>query len=265
MKLSDKIRILRKARGLSQEGLGHSISETTDGVSRQTVSDWENGKFEPKLDNIRDIAKVLNVSFDVLLNESVDLNDATIVEKVLNNVSIDIKENINTKVRYSIQQYAIDKKHIARFCLWIAILCILAISVVFILVGDFSNRTGLAITGYVLGFISIVLLPTAIIQIRIFAHKYKNPYGHHIGEINNTHIIIKTFQTASNVIYLPIDKIKEIEAGGGAKKRCGNVVITLAGREKPITLLNVAFPNAMVDFYNRLLDANANDDPIVIL
>lgn len=70
MKLSEKIRILRKARGLSQEEFGYShFQNPTDGVSRQTVSDWENGKFEPKLDNIRDIARVLDVSFDVLLDE----------------------------------------------------------------------------------------------------------------------------------------------------------------------------------------------------
>ena len=74
MKLSDKIRILRKARGLSQEQLGYSLSRVNkDGISRQTVSDWENGKFEPKLENIRDLAEVLNVSFDTLLDESVDL------------------------------------------------------------------------------------------------------------------------------------------------------------------------------------------------
>ena len=47
MKLSEKIRILRKARGMSQEEFGYSLSEATEGVTRQTVSDWENGKFDP--------------------------------------------------------------------------------------------------------------------------------------------------------------------------------------------------------------------------
>lgn len=42
MKLSDKIRIIRKARGLSQEGLGEKLSRTSKyGISRQSVSDWE--------------------------------------------------------------------------------------------------------------------------------------------------------------------------------------------------------------------------------
>lgn len=85
MKLFDKIRILRKARGLSQEQLGYSLSRVNkDGISRQTVSDWENGKFEPKLDNIRDLAEVFDVSFDALLDESVDLEDEKVLEAVLN-------------------------------------------------------------------------------------------------------------------------------------------------------------------------------------
>lgn len=112
MKLSEKIRILRKARGLSQEEFGYSLSEATDGVSRQTISDWENGKFEPKLDNIRDIAKVLGVSFDVLLDESIDLNDAQTLQSVLHNVTSDLKKTINTKIRYDICQYRLEKKRL---------------------------------------------------------------------------------------------------------------------------------------------------------
>ncbi len=85
MKLFDKIRILRKARGLSQEQLGYSLSRVNkDGISRQTVSDWENGKFEPKLENIRDLAEVFDVSFDTLLDESVDLEDSAVLKAVLN-------------------------------------------------------------------------------------------------------------------------------------------------------------------------------------
>lgn len=85
MKLFDKIRILRKARGLSQEQLGYSLSRVNkDGISRQTVSDWENGKFEPKLENIRDLAEVFDVSFDALLDESVNLENEEVLQEVLN-------------------------------------------------------------------------------------------------------------------------------------------------------------------------------------
>ena len=101
MKLSDKIRILRKARGLSQEQLGYSLSRVNkDGISRQTVSDWENGKFEPKLENIRDLAEVLNVSFDALLDESVDLEDDKILYAVLNNEKGKKKVEIDNSFSY---------------------------------------------------------------------------------------------------------------------------------------------------------------------
>ena len=86
MELADKIRIIRKARGYSQEQLGEKLSRTSEyGISRQAVSDWENGRTEPKLDNIRDLAKVLNVSFDALLDESIDLEEPRVLSKVLGN------------------------------------------------------------------------------------------------------------------------------------------------------------------------------------
>ena len=81
MQLSDKIRIIRKARGYSQEGLGMNLSMVNkNGISRQTVSDWENGNCEPKLNNIRDLAKVLEVSFDALLDDDIDLNDKEVLD-----------------------------------------------------------------------------------------------------------------------------------------------------------------------------------------
>ena len=84
MKLADKIRIIRKARGYSQEQLGDKLSRASEnGLSRQAVSDWENGKTEPKLDNIRDLAEVLNVSYDALLDDDIDLDDPTVLCRVL--------------------------------------------------------------------------------------------------------------------------------------------------------------------------------------
>ena len=111
MKLSDKIRILRKARGFSQEGLGNALSRVNqNGISRQTVSDWENGNCEPKLENIRDLASVLNVSFDALLDETIDLENADTLTAVLKNLSEDTKKHVNSKFRYRIYSYDVTKK-----------------------------------------------------------------------------------------------------------------------------------------------------------
>ena len=83
MELYEKIRKIRKARGFSQEELGSRLSEK--GISRQSISDWENGYTEPRLDNIRDLAKVLNVSYDSLLDDSLDLDDPRVLNTVLKN------------------------------------------------------------------------------------------------------------------------------------------------------------------------------------
>ena len=265
MKLSEKIRILRKARGLSQEEFGYSLSESTDGVSRQTVSDWENGKFEPKLDNIRDIARVLDVSFDVLLDESIDLNDAQTLQSVLHHVTSDLKKTINTKIRYDIYQYRLGKKDNIKFSIWIAILSILLISVVLFSVGFSLSIASLYIIGAIFGIFSFIVTPTAIIHLIFFAKAYKAPYGIKIGEINNTHLIIQTYQKASNVIYLPIEKIKSVSVADGTTLRHGDVIISLLGREQPIRLLNVAFPHRLEEFYTQLLQINESDDLIKII
>lgn len=100
MKLSDKIRIIRKARGLSQEGLGEKLSRSSQyGISRQSVSDWENGKTEPKLENIRDLAEVLRVSFDALLDESIDLNSPETLTAVLQNSQTESRNEVDSSFR----------------------------------------------------------------------------------------------------------------------------------------------------------------------
>lgn len=95
MKLGEKIAILRKARGFSQEQLGLSLATKDNGVSRQTVSDWENGKTEPKLDNIRALAELLNVSYDALLDEELDLSNPEYLNEVLSNNIVQSKKIIS--------------------------------------------------------------------------------------------------------------------------------------------------------------------------
>ena len=63
-------------RGLSQEELRFELNNASDfGVSRQSISDWENGRSEPKLENIKLLAKALNVSCDTLLDDEIELNN----------------------------------------------------------------------------------------------------------------------------------------------------------------------------------------------
>ena len=62
MDLSDRIQYLRKARGISQEGLADQI-----GVSRQAVSKWESEQSMPDLDKIISMSDYFEVTTDYLL------------------------------------------------------------------------------------------------------------------------------------------------------------------------------------------------------
>lgn len=64
MKLSEKLVLLRKQKGVSQE----SLAECLD-VSRQTISRWESGTALPDAANLVQLSKLFEVSTDYLLND----------------------------------------------------------------------------------------------------------------------------------------------------------------------------------------------------
>lgn len=71
MILSEKITMLRKKRGWSQEELAHQLD-----VSRQAVSKWESSSAIPDLERILKMSQMFGVSTDYLLKEDVkDLAD----------------------------------------------------------------------------------------------------------------------------------------------------------------------------------------------
>ena len=62
--LGEKIRNLRKENKMSQEALSEKL-----GVSRQSISLWENNQTMPSMENIVAIANIFGVSTDTLLKE----------------------------------------------------------------------------------------------------------------------------------------------------------------------------------------------------
>lgn len=62
MEFSEKLQILRKQKGLTQEELAREIY-----VSRTAVSKWESGRGYPGIDSIKDLAKFFSVTVDELL------------------------------------------------------------------------------------------------------------------------------------------------------------------------------------------------------
>lgn len=61
MKIGLRIKNLREERGYSQGELARRV-----GVTQPTVSDWENNKTEPAVDNLRILATELDVFFEWL-------------------------------------------------------------------------------------------------------------------------------------------------------------------------------------------------------
>ncbi len=62
MKLYERIQMLRKKAGWSQEKLAEKL-----GVSRQTISKWENGAANPGMDRLQDLADALDITMAELL------------------------------------------------------------------------------------------------------------------------------------------------------------------------------------------------------
>ena len=85
MTLGEKIKELRKNKGLSQEDLANKLN-----VSRQAVSKYEKDINEPNIDTIKRISKYFNVDLEYLLNDDSSLNNK---DESKNNIS----NNVNNK------------------------------------------------------------------------------------------------------------------------------------------------------------------------
>lgn len=71
MKLSEKIYMLRKNSGLSQEQLAEQLN-----VSRQAISKWESGQSIPESDKLIVISKYFDVSLDYLMKDDAGQTDS---------------------------------------------------------------------------------------------------------------------------------------------------------------------------------------------
>ena len=68
MTIGERIRSIRKEKGLTQKELGEALGKR----SQQQIGQWETGKANPKLETIEKIATALNVSVYELLDWKVE-------------------------------------------------------------------------------------------------------------------------------------------------------------------------------------------------
>ena len=78
MNIANKIMNIRKEHNLTQEAFGELFY-----VTRQSVSNWENGKSYPDLQTLVDISNQFEISLDVLLKEDTKMVKAIDRERVL--------------------------------------------------------------------------------------------------------------------------------------------------------------------------------------
>ncbi|HIS18537.1 MAG TPA: helix-turn-helix domain-containing protein [Candidatus Coprovivens excrementavium] len=88
----NRIKELRQKRNITQIRLSTEIE-----VSQETISAYENGKAEPRLDNLVKIADFLNTSTDYLLGRIDD--DSPLVDLANNVVDKQLNELINNYAR----------------------------------------------------------------------------------------------------------------------------------------------------------------------
>ena len=93
MDLGKKIMTMRNEKNLSQEQLAEKLN-----VTRQTISNWENGKFYPDIDSLVNLSKFFNVLLDDLLSyddKVLDyLKDSTDIVKSNKNILYAVLLNI---------------------------------------------------------------------------------------------------------------------------------------------------------------------------
>lgn len=174
MKLADKIILLRKQKGWSQEELAAQMD-----VSRQSVSKWESGASTPDIDKIILLSQIFDTTTDYLLKEEIDdISDSVLnQEKGKDNTyDFDNKEQVSESVekkkkyvsRMEAEEYLNVMKEAAVKIALGVFLCICSVAPMMFLVG--AQHTGkFGITEDTAGIIGVcILLVVIAVAVTIF-------------------------------------------------------------------------------------------------
>ena len=95
MIFSEKLQLIRKNKGLTQEELAERLS-----VSRQAVAKWESGQVYPDIANLIQISNLFNVTVDYLVR------DQDCMVSVSNEVPTDLESIISFRLEANVNTYA---------------------------------------------------------------------------------------------------------------------------------------------------------------
>ena len=101
MVFSEKLQILRKNKGYTQEALADKL-----GVSRQAVAKWESGQIYPDISNLIQISDLMSVSVDYLVKDQ----DCTV--NIKSKSDTDLDELIAFRLEANINTYAAFKNEV---------------------------------------------------------------------------------------------------------------------------------------------------------
>ena len=101
MIFSEKLQILRKNKGYTQEALADKL-----GVSRQAVAKWESGQIYPDISNLIQISDLMSVSVDYLVKDQ----DCTV--NIKTQPDTDLDELIAFRLEANVNTYAAFKNEV---------------------------------------------------------------------------------------------------------------------------------------------------------
>ena len=93
MKFGDNLKNLRKSKNLSQEDLSEKV-----GVSRQSISKWENSEAYPEMNNLLILCKIFNCRINDLLSEKIEDFNSFDEEVKMNVVKLNKEEQKKVKI-----------------------------------------------------------------------------------------------------------------------------------------------------------------------
>lgn len=104
MNLSEKLQLLRKKNGLSQEELADKL-----GISRQAISKWESGQSMPDLNKLVILSELYNVTIDSLVKDS---GEYDILQSSLNTNNNELQEkNKNTQIIINVNRNSVEYEY----------------------------------------------------------------------------------------------------------------------------------------------------------
>lgn len=129
------IKIERKRKGFSQERLAEMI-----GVSRQTIVNWENGKGMPILENIEEMCKVFNVSYEELTGKVYIKDESTQSDKN-SAVEADKDESSFLNVSQKTKTHSVVLLSILGIIAFVALTVFVVLIIIMVPIGSYDIRT----------------------------------------------------------------------------------------------------------------------------